>query len=163
MRNLVVVLALAACGKAKPADDWTKTPFKVLDASTGGVAYQISLPENWEPRKPPEEGWAPTTGDQFQRPSAAVSNVSLDLASSLESAIAAAGAKPENLTRKETKPDGYALTEIHDHSLIRVTRFEKVGGSYLWCTATQANDGGIPSFEKAKAALVKICDSVTPK
>ena len=163
MRKLLVMFALVACGKGTKAEDWTKTPTKPLDASTGGVQFQISIPENWEPRKPPDEGWGPTTGDQFRRPSVSVSNVSADLASSLESAIAASGSKPEQLTRKETKPDGYALTEVHNETLVHVTRFKKVGGSYLWCRAMQANDDGIPSFEATKAALVKICESVTPK
>ena len=154
----------AACGKSKTApDDWSKTAFKQIDASTGGVGYSIALPENWEPRKPPDEGWGAPTGDPFKRPSAHVSNVSADFASSLESAISAAGAKPENVVRKETKGGDFFITEVHEQTLIRATTFKKVGGSLLWCTATQANDDGIPSFEATKKALVKICDSVVPK
>src|SRR5882672_1045981 len=105
---LVLVVFLLACGKArKPDEDWSRTPFKTVDSSTGGVAFSLLLPENWEARKPPEGGWGLATGEASQRPSVTVQNVSQDLATSLESAIAAAGAKPENVVRKESKPDGY--------------------------------------------------------
>ncbi len=33
----------------------------------------------------------------------------------------------------------------------------------FWCTAAQANDDGIPSFDETKKTLVKICDSMTAK
>jgi hypothetical protein len=165
MRTLLLaMLALAACGKGKhAAEDWSKTATKTIDGSTGGVAFTIALPETWEPRKPPDEGWGPTTGDAFKRPYATVANVSLDLASSLESAISAAGAKPEQVVRKEAKDGGYAITEVHEQTLIRATTFKKVGGSFLWCTAAQADDAGIPSFDATKLALVKICDSLAAK
>jgi hypothetical protein len=164
MRSYVLALLVAAaCGKPKKADDWSKTPFKTIDASTGGVAFTISMPETWDKRTPPDEGWGPTTGDQFQRPYVTVSNVSLDLATSVESAIATAGAKPEQIVRKESRPDGYHLTEVHDETLIRASVFKKVGSSYLWCTAAQANDAGIASFEATKQALVKVCESLSPK
>src|SRR5258708_149639 len=94
----LIILALPACGKGKPAaEDWSKAALKQVDGSTGGVAYSIQLPETWEPRKPPDEGWGATTGDQFKRPHATLANVSADFASSIESAISAAGAKPENV------------------------------------------------------------------
>jgi len=160
----VSIVVLAACGKAKKADeDWSRTPFKTIDSSTGGVAFSLSIPDNWEARKPPDGGWGLATGEVSQRPSVTVQNVSQDLATSLESAIAAAGAKPENLVRKESKADGYHLTETHDETLIRATVFMKVGGSFLWCTASQANDRGIPGFEHTKQALVKVCESLSPK
>jgi len=165
MRNvLYAMLVLAACGKSKQAaDDWSKTATKTIDASTGGVTFSIALPETWEPRKPPDEGWGPVTGDQFKRPYATVSNVSVDFASSLESAISAAGAKPEQVVRKEAKDGNYAITEVHEQKMIRATTFKKVGGSYLWCTAAQANDDGIASFDATKIALVNICDSLAAK
>jgi hypothetical protein len=164
MWKLVIVAVVAACSKGTKAEhDWSRTNYKQVDASTGGVAFAITLPENWEPRKPPDDGWGPTTGDPFKRPFVTIANVSLDLATSLESAIAAAGAKPENVVRKEAKNGNYAITEVHDDKLIRVAVFRRVGGSFLWCTASQANDDGIPGFEHTKQALVKICDSLTPK
>jgi hypothetical protein len=165
MRNLLyAMLVLAACGKDKHvADDWSKTATRTIDGSTGGVAFSIALPDNWEPRKPPDEGWGPATGDQFKRPYATVSNVSLDLASSLESAISAAGAKPEQVVRKEAKDGGYAITEVHEQTMVRATTFKRVGGSFLWCTAAQANDDGLANFEATKKALVKICDSLVAK
>lgn len=162
--HLLALVVLVACGKArKPDEDWSRTPFKTIDSSTGGVQFSLSVPENWEPRKPPEGGWGLETGEASQRPSVTVQNVSQDLATSLESAIVAAGAKPENVVRKEDKPNGYHLTETHDETLIRATVFLKVGGSFLWCTATQANDRGIPGFEHTKQALVKICESLVVK
>ncbi len=162
-KRFAMLVVLVACGKGAKVADWTRTPLTTIDATAGGVTYQITLPEDWVRRTPPDEGWEPPTGDPFKRPHANVQNVSADFASSLESAISAAGAKPETLTRKETKPDGFALTEVHGQTLIRATVFKKVGGSVLWCTADQANDDGLVAFDATKTALVKICDSVTPK
>jgi hypothetical protein len=166
MRNLVLALVLvSACNKPKPAKelDWHRTPLKQMTSSAGGVQFEMSLPEDWEPRKPPDEGWGPVTGDAFKRPSVTIQNVSTDMASSLESAISAAGAKPENISRKEQKGDGYAITEAHEPTLIRATTFKRAGATFLWCTASQANDDGIPVFTETRQVLQKICDSVTVK
>ncbi|HET9992569.1 MAG TPA: hypothetical protein VFQ65_28745 [Kofleriaceae bacterium] len=169
MQKIVVAILLAAallagCGKtAQKQQDWHRTPLKQLSVKTGGVELDIAIPEDWEPRDAPDEGWGPKTGDPFKRPSVTVQNVSSDMASSLESAIAAAGAKPENVVRKVAKNEGYAITEAKEPSLIRATTFKRTGNTFLWCTAGQANDDGIPMFNETKQVLEKICDSVTPK
>jgi hypothetical protein len=166
MRNLVLALVLiASCNKAKKAKelDWHRTPLKQMTSSTGGVQFEMSIPEDWEPRKAPDEGWAPTTGDVAKRPSVTVQNVSVDMASSMESAISTIGAKPEYVIRKEQKGDGYAITDATEPMLIRASTFKRAGGSFLWCTASQSNEDGIPMFTETRQVLQKICDSVTPK
>jgi hypothetical protein len=169
MQKIVVAILLAAtllpsCGKtAQKQEDWHRTPLKQMSSKTGGVEFDMAIPETWEPRDAPDEGWGPKTGDAFKRPSVTVQNVSADMASSLESAISAAGAKPENVVRKEAKNEGYAITEAKEPTLIRATTFKRTGNTFLWCTASQANDDGIPMFNETKSVLQKICDSVTPK
>jgi len=165
MQKIVVAILLAAsCGKtAQKQEDWHHTPLKQMSAKTGGVEFEMAMPETWTPRAAPDEGWGPTTGDPFKRPSVTVQNVSTDMASSVESAIAAAGAKPENVVRKVAKAEGYAITEAKEPTLIRATTFKRTGNTFLWCTAAQANDDGIPMFNETKQVLEKICDSVTPK
>lgn len=165
MRKIVVAMLLAAsCGKtAQKQEDWHRTPLKQMSSKTGGVEFDMTIPETWEPRDAPDEGWGPKTGDAFKRPSVTIQNVSGDLASSMESAISAAGAKPENVTRKEHKGENYAITEAKEPTLIRATTFKRTGNTFLWCTASQANDDGIPMFNETKQVLQKICDSVTPK
>ena len=165
MLKIVVAIVLAAgCGKtAQKQQDWHRTPLKQMSAKTGGVEFDMAIPDNWEPRDAPDEGWGPKTGDPFKRPSVTVQNVSADMASSLESAVAAAGAKPENVVRKFAKNEGYAITEAKEPTLIRATTFKRTGNTFLWCTAGQANDDGIPMFNETKVVLEKICDSVTPK
>lgn len=162
---VLVLCAGASCNKAKKSKelDWHRTPLKQMTASTGGVQFEMSIPEDWAPRTPPDEGWEPPTGDAFKRPSVTIQNVSADMASSLESAISSAGAKPENIVRKDQHGEGYAITEAKEPTLIRATTFKRVGGTFLWCTASQANDDGIPVFTEARQVLQKICDSVTPK
>ncbi len=165
MRSLIASLLLGlGCGKGAQNKqvDWHRTPLKQLSAHTGSVDFDISLPEDWEPRKAPDEGWGPAKGDPMKRPSVTVQNVSADLASSLESAISAAGASVEYLTRKETKADGYRITEAHDPRTIKATTFKRFGATFLWCTASQTNDDGIPQFAETEQALQKICDSVAP-
>jgi len=169
MQKIVVAFLLApallvGCGKtAQKQEDWHRTPLKQMSAKAGGVELDMAIPENWEPRDAPDEGWGPKTGDPFKRPSVTLQNVSTDMASSLESAISTAGAKPENIVRKESKNEGYAITEAKEPTLIRATTFKRAGNSFVWCTASQANDDGIPMFSETKSVLQKICDSVTPK
>ena len=165
MRSLIAVLLLGVgCGKAAQDKqvDWHRTPLKQLSTHTGGVDFEISIPEDWEPRKAPDEGWGLLKGDPMKRPSVTVQNVSADLASSLESAISAAGAESQFITRKETRADGYQITEAHDPRMIKATTFKRFGATFLWCTASQTNDAGIPQFAETKQVLQKICESVAP-
>ncbi|CAN5356376.1 hypothetical protein BH11MYX1_BH11MYX1_17980 [soil metagenome] len=165
MRSLIVVWLLElGCGKGaqKKQDDWHRTPLAQRSEHAGGVDFEIALPEDWAPRAAPDEGWGPTTGEPIKRPFVTVQNVSADLASSLESAISSAGAQAEFITRKETRADGYQISEAHDPRMIKATTFTRVGVSLLWCTASQTNDDGIPQFTETKQVLQKICDSVTP-
>ena len=84
--------------------DWHRTPLKQMTASkTGGVEFEMAIPETGCRAHAPDEGWGPTTGDPFKRPSVTIQNVSADMASSLESAISSAGAKPENVVRKDQR------------------------------------------------------------
>jgi hypothetical protein len=163
--TVLVLCAGASCNKAKQAKelDWHRTPLKQMTASSGGIQFEMSIPEDWVQRTPPDEGWGLPTGDAFKRPSVTIQNVSADMASSMESAISSAGAKPENIVRKDQRGEGYAITEAKEPTLIRATTFKRVGGTFLWCTASQANDDGIPVFTETKQVLQKICDSVTPK
>ncbi len=165
---LIAVLALcagASCNKAKqPKEvDWHRTPLKPMTASTGGIPFEMSIPDDWVARVAPDEGWAPATGDAVKRPFVTVQNVSADLATSLEAAISSAGAKPEDVVRKDRRGEGYAITEAKAPTLIRATTFKRVGATFLWCTASQANDDGIPMFTETQQVLQKICDSLTPK
>jgi hypothetical protein len=162
---LVLLCAGASCNKAKkPKElDWHRTPLKLMTASSGGIQFEMSIPEDWVPRTPPDEGWGPPTGDAVKRPFVTIQNVSSDMASSMESAISSAGAKPENIIRKDKRGENYVITEAQEPTMIRATTFKRVGGTFLWCTASQANDDGIPVFTETRQVLQKICDSVTPK
>src|SRR3954447_16700761 len=109
---VLVLCAGASCNKAKkPKElDWHRTPLKQMTATSGGLQFEMAIPEDWVRRTAPDEGWAPTTGDAVKRPSVIVDNVSAEMASSLESAISSTGAKPENIVRKEQRGEGYAIT-----------------------------------------------------
>lgn len=158
----MIVVVLGACGKSSGGADWTKQPVKPFDGTVDTFKYQISLPGDWTPRQPPDDGWSAPTGDQFERPSVNVKMISLS--GKLDDAIAMAGDKPERFVRKDQKPDGFSLTEVHNKGLIRATTFKKTGGDkYLWCTASQATNDGIPNFDAAKPALEAICDSIMLK
>jgi hypothetical protein len=165
MRSLIVVVLLGlGCGKGAhdKQEDWHRTPLAPRSARAGGVDFELALPQDWAPRSAPDEGWGPPTGVVMKRPFVTVQNVSADLASSLESAISSAGAQAEFITRKETRPDGYQITEAHDPRMIKATTFKRVGATFLWCTAAQTSDDSIPQFTATKQVLEKICDSVTP-
>ncbi|MFT3695466.1 MAG: hypothetical protein QM831_20190 [Kofleriaceae bacterium] len=167
MRTIVVaMLLLAGCGKSaqkKQEEAWHRTPLKQMSATSGGVTYEMRIPEDWTPRQPPDEGWGPTKGTATKRPFVTIQNVSLSLASSLESAVSAAGAAPENVFKKEEKNDNYLVVEIKEPSMIKATTFKRAGNTFLWCTAEQHNDDGIPFFTETRQQLTRICDSVTPK
>ena len=53
-----------------------------------------------------------------------------------------------NLVRKETRPDGFAITDAPKNK-------------HRQCTAVQVGDDEVPSFDKTRAMLEKICDSIT--
>lgn len=167
MRPIVVaILLLAGCGKTaqkKQEEAWHRTPFSQISATSGGVTYEMRLPENWEPRKPPDEGWGPPKGEPSRRPFVTIQNVSSSLASSLDSAVSAAGATPETVFKKQEKDENYLVVEVKEPTMIKATTFKRAGNTFLWCTAEQHNDDGIPFFTETRQALTKICDSVTPK
>jgi hypothetical protein len=166
--GLVVALADAGPCPSKhephdPAPVWTDVQLVKRDGKAGPIAYEISLPQDWGVRPPPDDGWQAPGFPQFRAPTVSVGKIST-IGKTVDDAILTAGGKAEQYVRKDQRPDGYALTEVHNETLCRVTRFAKAGsGDYLWCTASYANDDGIPRFADSRGKLEAICDSVKPK
>jgi hypothetical protein len=69
-----------------------------------------------------------------------------------------------HFVRKEKRPDGWAFTDADpDKHRVEASRFAAIGGKVVKCSAAQVGDGELPSYEKTKAMLEAICDSVKAK
>jgi hypothetical protein len=171
MKHLVcAALVVVGCSKSQDTD-WSKKPLKPAEGTAEGfdkdkgLAFTIEVPEGLprDKRDPGDWSDARVEYDAVPKVFTSVSGPVKDLDDAMHSA--ALRIKDANFVRKETRPDGFALTDVAaDKHRVEATTFKKLDAErVLKCTAVQVMEGELPSFEATKAMLEKICDSIKPK
>lgn len=168
----LVVLA-AACGGKKssgPGQDWSGKPLdQKIEAKVNNVAFSLMVPKGMRAEEggdtSPEaitRSWEADLEDQWSEPHFAVSYASIpakDLDGFLEDRMLD---DDEVIVKKEATADGFVVTHHSKTKGLVYAEVMKIKGEHhLECRASQAKDGGVPSFDKTIAWLEKLCSSLT--
>jgi hypothetical protein len=171
---LAVSLALApACGKkndddkepAEPGRDWSGKALKPVSVTVGGKAVTVTLPDGLKLEKDEAEykGWIADVKDYFSEPSISL-GIIITAPKTPDEAVRDAMVDDDVVARKEAIPGGFVVTHHGaKKGLVTTQTWKAAGDKTVTCRAAQAKEGGVPSFEKTKAWLEKICLSVTVK
>jgi hypothetical protein len=163
MTKTLVLAFVLVIGCKKYDKDWSDHKLVLTDDTIGAVKYQILIPEGLPKINSYLHGWddAKPEGDHIPK---VFTNIAILDPKSIDDAMGFDAAKA-HFVRKDTRPDGYALTDVApDKHEVSVKTYKKIGEHYLECEASQQTDGDeLPSFEATKAMLEKICDSITFK
>ena len=164
---LVCFLAAAGCSKsAPPKTDWSDTKRNTESLTAAGVTYTIEIPEGLPKAERDPSSWS-SGSDLYDGVPRVITRISaLAMPISEEAAMQETTLDPKTatFTRKEQRADGWALTVVEpDRSNIGVVRLAVIGGKVVKCAAAQISRGELPSYDKTKAMLEAICDSMKAK
>lgn len=167
MKRVILLGCLAAlpsCSKTKTDySDVTRTPQTVTQ---GGVTYTIDIPEGL-PRDDRNPGDWSNAKEEYDHVPHVFTSVWDSMPDDEQSAKYSVALKVSeaNFVRVQKRPDGgFALTDAaQDKTRVEASTFTKVGAKVVKCTAAQVTEGELPSYEKTKAMLEAICDSVKAK
>ena len=157
---------LLACGGDKDKD-FSGKPLEPKDVTLDGVTFTISVPKGL----PTDSDEKPGTWNVTKFEGDYVPKIFTDISSMTHATIddfvkwEIHNKEKMNLVRKETRPDGYAITDAPaGKKRIEVTTFKRIAGEKaINCTAVQINEDELPSYDKTRAMLEKICDSIVVK
>ena len=162
---LMACLAVPSCSKTKT--DYSEVKRNVETVTQGGISSTIEIPEGL-PKDDRNPGDWSNAKEEYDHVPHVFTNVSESMPDDLESAKYSVALKLSEATfvRAEKRPDGgYALTDAApDKHRVEASTFTKVGAKVVKCSAVQNTAGGeLPSYEKTKAMLEAICNSVKAK
>jgi hypothetical protein len=157
----LAVLGLVVSGGCKGSSDgsFTGKELKPVEASAGGLAFSISLPEGL----PKNEALSSDTLVAWEaRPagSLTVSVAKLSLPpATLKDAVARSGGATA-VTKQEAIEGGFLVSgHSNNKELARVDVYKAAGEGALWCNATSSDASRL---EEAKGWLERVCLSMTP-
>ena len=176
MRTAIVVCVLvAACGKqTEPRTDWSQAPLDAtIESSVKDVPFTLALPRGWkysaaregkeyDPEQITKE-WRPDVKEAFSEPRVTVAYAGVP-AKSLDAFVKETMLDTTNdVIDKETRTaDGYLVTyHTRNNGVVRVEMLKAKGDVSLYCRASQAKAGGVPSPDATMAWLEKVCGSLT--
>lgn len=186
MKRAVIALALVACnndigssggmpGGAQspvrnrgPAPDWSSKKLVAQDGAVDGVAFTIDVPDGL-PRDARQGGDWETEDPKFdQAPKIFTQTIDVDRIQSMKDAKynATLDSASKTWVRESARPDGWAVTYAEpDKTRIEAVTYRQVGSGpkYLKCKAVQASEKPLPSYDKTRAMLEAICESIKPK
>ena len=161
---LSCLAALASCSKTKT--DYSEVKRVTETVTQDGVTYTIDIPEGL-PKDDRNPGDWSNAKEEYDHVPHVFTHVSESMPDDEESAKYAVALKVSeaNFVRLQKRPDGgWALTDADkDKHRVEASTFTKVGAKVVTCTAAQVTEGELPSYEKTKAMLEAICDSVKAK
>jgi hypothetical protein len=167
MKRLILLSCLAAVASCSKKTDYSEVKRNVETVTEDGVTYTIEIPDGL-PKDDRNVGDWSNAKEEYDHVPHVFTHVSDAMPDDLESAKYSVALKVSEATfvRAEKRPDGgYALTDAApDKSRVEASTFTKVGAKVVKCSAVQNTDGGeLPSYEKTKAMLEAICNSVKAK
>lgn len=160
MRFLLISIALAGCGKGPSSfTDAKRVPQPV---SVGGVSYTVDIPDGLPKSKREPGDWSDATVEHDGDPKVFTSVYPLDMPTALEDGKKEAALDDKGtFLRAEQRPDGWAVTVASaDKHHLEASTLKKIGSAIVHCTAVQGSEGELPNYDKTRAMLEAICDSV---
>jgi|SRR5688572_30577246 len=158
---------LFACGGGGDKD-FSGKPLEPKDVTIDGVTFTISIPKGLPTDKDEKPGtWNVTKfeGDHVPKVFTRISTMTHE---SIDRFVAWEINNKEkmNLVRKETRPDGFAVTDAPaGKKRIEAITFKRIPNSEkaVDCTAVQVAEDELASYDATKTMLEKICDSIVLK
>lgn len=171
---LLLGAVLFGCGKkSEPGADWSAKPLDAtIESKVNNVAFKLSLPKGWtfdgasgekvdDPAAISKE-WRPDIKDYFSEPSVTISYAAIpptDLAGFVKDAMLDEG--KDVIAKQEQTPDGFVLVyHTKNKGIVRVHTMKTKGDAHVFCRASQAKTGGVPSPDATMAWLEKLCGSL---
>jgi hypothetical protein len=163
MKRMLWLVLLAACGGGDT--DYSKKPLEPKTVTLEGVTFTISVPKGL----PTDSDEKPGTWN--------VTKVEGDYVPKIFTMITTVGQSDVdafakwkifnkdkmNLVRKETRPDGFAITDapVDKHRIEAITLKRFAGEKGIECNAVQIAEGELKSYDATKKMLEAICDSIS--
>jgi len=163
-RVLVVLVAVAGCKKTP--SDWSDKKLVTETVKQPEVTYTIDIPEGLPKDDRNVGDWDDAREEYDHVPKVFTHVYPLEMPKTLDEASREASLHPDkaSFVRKDQRPDGWAFTDAPaDKHRIEAGTLKSVGGKIVKCTAVQVMEGELPSYDKTKAMLEAICDSIKAK
>ena len=163
-RVLVVLIAVAGC-KSVPSD-WSDKKPVTQTVKQPELTYSIDIPDGLPKDDRNVGDWSDARVEYDKTPKVFTSVYPLEMPKTLDEASREASLHPDkaNFVRKDQRPDGWAFTDAPaDKHRIEVSVLKSMGGKIVKCTAVQVMEDELPSYDKTKAMLEAICDSLKAK
>jgi hypothetical protein len=154
-------------GGGGPVENWSGKKLVAQTGSVDDIAFTIDIPEGL-PRDGKQPGdWGDSKGALEHAPKIITWTIEVRRVQSLDDAKYNATSSSRNKTwvRGDARPNGWAVTYAEpDKSRIEAVTYRQATDElYVKCKAFQdTGDGELPSYEKTREMLEKICDSLKP-
>lgn len=162
-RILFVAVTLVGCGKKA---DYTDAKPITSTVTTADLTYTVAVPEGL-PKDDREPGdWSNAKEEYDHVPKVFTGNYPLEMPTELEAAKKETALSPDKgkFVRAEKRPNGWAVTvATDDKHRLEASTLTKLGAKIVKCHAIQVGDGEIGNFDKTRAMLEAICDSIKAK
>ena len=161
MKRIVCLVLLAACSKDT---DYTGKPLEPKTVTLEGVTYTINIPKDLPNNGKTLGAWSTYKVEDDHVPKV------FTMVTSVPQKDIDAFAKWKllnddkmNLVRKETRSDGYAITDapVDKHRIEAITLKRIDDKKAIECNAVQVGDGELKNYDATKKMLEAICDSIT--
>lgn len=163
MAIVVAVCAVAACG---PDKDYSGKKL-VEQTVTAEATYTVMIPEGLPKSKHDPGDWSDARMEYDHVPHVFTGVYPLDMPDTEEKAKRDVPLSPDKgeFVRVVKSADGnrWIVTLTKGKQRIEASSLTKVGDKLVKCHATQNGDGDIDNFDKSKAMLETICDSIKAK
>jgi hypothetical protein len=149
------------------AQNWAGKKLVPETGEVDGVEFTIDVPEGL-PRDGKQKGdWGDSKGAFEHAPKVVTWTIETRRVQSLDDAKynATTSSRTKTWVRSEARPNGWAVTYAEpDKSRIEAVTYRQVNDElFLKCKAFQdTGSGELPSYDKTRAMLEAVCDSVKP-
>jgi len=179
MKQIWLLVALVACkqsgsgsgggggglGVTKDAPDYSSKKLVMAEGSIDNFAFSIKVPEGLPRNKKNTADWDDQGPEYEYAPKIFTSTIEIKRIQDLAQAKynATLDAKAKTWVREQSRPTSWALTMAEpDKSRIEAITYVMANDDiFIKCKAVQYTaTGTLPSYEKTKAMLEEICDSL---
>lgn len=152
-----------------PATDWSGKKLVTMEGVVDDIAFTIDIPEGLPREKRNQSDWDDNSPRFDAVPKVFNSTLDIKRVQSLDDAKyhGTLDARSQRWVREEAQPDSWAVTMAPEdkHRVEAIVYKQASDTHFIKCKAVQAVAEGskLPNYEKTKAMLEAICDSLTPK